>query len=137
MRRVSLVLAAWLLSFSCDLWIEDYTPERLSGIPSTAVWAGGPDGGAWFECFVDTSRNANWCTVWDDQSGRVIARTQFVEVTTGAGVPVTALQYCFFSGTFIELLDGRRLEPLSFHGKDAEPPAPVEPLENAPTADQD
>lgn len=50
-------------------------PERPSSVPHTAVWAGGADGGAWIECSVDREKNANWCTVWNDQTGEVWART--------------------------------------------------------------
>lgn len=104
-------------------------PERLPAIPKTAVWAGGVDGGAWIRCLLDQEKNANWCTVWDDQDGHVSARTYYVLRKTGAPVPESDLHYAFFSGTYIELADGRVLEPLAFHGKtrDLWADTPIEP----------
>jgi hypothetical protein len=86
-------------------------PPRLPGISPTAVWAGWVDGGAWIECWFDPSTNANWCTVWDDQTGQVIARTHYVLRAKGTGVPDHELKYLSFNGTDIELQDGRYLEP--------------------------
>ena len=107
----------------------DYTPERLPSIPETAVWAGGADGGAWIECFLDMEKSANWCTVWDDRNGHVRARTFYVLRDTGEPVTETELKYLSFSGVEIELADGRLLEPLKFHltEEDELPPPPVDP----------
>ena len=98
--------------------MEGEAPERLPSISDTAVWIGGPDGGSWIDCSFDTERNTNWCTAWNDQNGEVMIRTLFVLQDTGEGAEEGKLQYAFFSGYHIELVDGRVLEPLKFHGRE-------------------
>ncbi len=109
--------------------MEDYAPDRLPTVPETASWAGWIDGGAWVECFLDQERNANWCTVWDDQDGQVAVRTHFVLKENGKPASESELQYKSASATYIVLSDGRVLEPLAFHGKNVDPWAtpPIEP----------
>lgn len=104
-------------------------PQRLPSIPETATWAGGVDGGAWISCEVDESQSANWCTVWDDQTGEVSARTHFVLRDGGGAVASRELRFSGFTGTYIGLLDGRLLEPLKFHEVERDPwePTPIEP----------
>ena len=108
---------------------SDYQPERLPGISKTAVWAGAEDGGAWIECSLDEEKSANWCTVWDDQLGRVVARTHYVLRDTGSPVPEEDLRFLGFTGTYIILADDRLLEPQAFHGVDVEDftASPIEP----------
>jgi hypothetical protein len=96
-------------------------PERPSSVPISAAWAGGSDGGAWIECSVDPEKNANWCTVWNDQTGDVWARTLFVDRAAGEAVPGSALQYSSFNGLLIDLSDGRVLEPEVFRSRERDP----------------
>lgn len=122
-----LVVALLALGTGCDS--RPRVPPRLPGVSGDAVWAGGVDGGAWIDCWLDRRSDAHWCTVWSDQTGRVVARTLYVEKISGAPVSDAELEYQFFDGLEIGLRDGRRLEPLTFHrsGKKETPPAPVEP----------
>lgn len=113
------VLVVALVLTSCEPTgpMEKYQPERISPVPETATWAGWIDGGSWIECSFDVEKNANWCTAWNDQSGSVMIRTFFVLEETGKGVPDNELRYSSFDGFDIELVDGRILEPLKFHGR--------------------
>jgi hypothetical protein len=42
---------------------------RPAGVPATATWVGGADGGAYVECSVDAVRDVNRCGVWNDYTG--------------------------------------------------------------------
>lgn len=95
-------------------------PERPSTVPETAVWAGGVDGGAWFECSLNIKKNANWCTIWSDQTGDLWARTHFVLQDSGQPVSNSELDYSSFDGTDIQLVDGRLLVPLVLYDKPAD-----------------
>lgn len=43
-------------------------PERPSGVPAGAYWAGGADGGNFYDCRFEAG--AMSCTIYDDRSGR-------------------------------------------------------------------
>lgn len=107
----------------------DYTPERLPPIPESAEWAGGVDGGAWLECWLDEEQGANWCTAWDDQTGAVVVRTFFVLRETRHPVSEEDLNYSHFSGNYIGLSDGRVLEPVKagVEGQQLWAPPPIDP----------
>lgn len=85
-------------------------PERLPGIPSQAVWAGGVDGGSWILCRVEDKKNV--CTIFSDSTGEVVATGAFVLRETDRPASQNELQYDSFDGQVIHLLDGRVLEPL-------------------------
>lgn len=107
-----------------------HAPPRLPLIPETATWAGGVDGGAWMQCSLNTKRKTNWCTVWNDQTGEVWARTHFVLRDTGAPVSESELSFTGFNGIYIGLRDGRWLVPLKFYSnpdRDLWEPTPIEP----------
>jgi hypothetical protein len=57
---------AWLTACS-DGRLEPKV--RPSNVPSSAVWAGGADGGAYLRCSVDAKRNVDLCEVWNDNTG--------------------------------------------------------------------
>ena len=42
---------------------------RPPKVPSSAVWAGGADGGRYIRCLVDAKRNVDVCEVWNDYTG--------------------------------------------------------------------
>jgi hypothetical protein len=112
---ISKAIPCCFLPFLIGCEIPVVAPPRAPGIPATAVWAGGIDGGAWLECAVDTEHDANWCLVWNEQAGTLMARTYFVLGNNGQYVPKDELDYAWFSGSFIELTDGRRLVPLAMY----------------------
>jgi len=56
----------------------DYSPShRPTGVPPGAVWAGGPDGGSYILCRVDSARDVNPCAVWNDFNGKVVERGDY------------------------------------------------------------
>lgn len=127
---IGCLLGGLILGTACrEPRMEDFAPKRLSSIPAAARWVGWVDGGAWILCSFNAEKDADWCTVWDDQVGRVVTRTYFVLQDSGKGVPPNELEYAFFSGDFIELADGRVLEPKTFHGRGRNPwdSPPIDP----------
>jgi hypothetical protein len=45
--RVVIAAAVWYALVACS---RGESPARPSSVPHSAVWAGGPDGGAWIDC---------------------------------------------------------------------------------------
>lgn len=108
-ERLKLAATTVLFALGLGACYYDYAPpDRLPGISEGAVWAGGPDGGALIECFLDEAAEANWCTTWSDQVGHVTARTFFVLRETSRPVSEDELKGASFNGIFIRLetMDG-------------------------------
>lgn len=98
-RALLVVLAAsWVTS--CR---PDATPTKPTTVPSTAVWVGGADGGAWIDCTVDLERNVNPCTIYDDAKGEVWLRGAFVLRGKGRAASREELVYEAFDGKSILL----------------------------------
>lgn len=54
-------------------------PVRPDGVPPSAVWAGGPDGGSWVLCRPSESELSTFhCTAYNDFTGDVAASGRFV-----------------------------------------------------------
>lgn len=102
---IQYLIGAVVLLMACSPEVKP--PKRLAAIPSAAVWAGGPDGGAWILCREDGARNL--CTIYNENSGEVWVRDHFVLEGTSRGVSAQGLRYDFFDGERIVLSDGRVL----------------------------
>lgn len=130
---IACLVGAFLLGACRDMTMEEFEPERPPSVPETATWAGGADGGAWIECSFVPEEEANWCTAWNDQTGEIAIRTDFVLRDSGKGLPVSGFSYAFFSGHSIELADGRILEPRQFRSGKRDPweSPPIEPARSS------
>ena len=68
-----MVFGVFLIALpSCDKGAVLEPRIRPSSVPSSAKWAGGPDGGSYVECSIDKEHNANKCTVWNDYTGQIV-----------------------------------------------------------------
>ena len=65
---VYLPLSACLLA--CGKPTELRPQNRPTGVPADAVWAGGPDGGAYIRCTIEAARNVDRRSVWNDFTGQ-------------------------------------------------------------------
>lgn len=92
---------------------EAQPPTRHAGIPATAIWAGGKDGGSWIDCKTDAAKNANYCAVYHEYTGEVVARGLYVLRDTKKAASSADLIYDGFDGRFIFLVNGKILEPVS------------------------
>jgi len=97
------------------------TPERPSSVSSSAVWAGGVDGGAWIDCdpAAKEPHLEYACVVYTD-SGDVWASGSYIvaerrdgslELSGGGLFPPRIHSYDFFNGEHIAVTDRRVLVP--------------------------
>lgn len=75
MRIVALIVLLSLV-FACT-YGGAHTPERPTTVPQTAIWAGGPHGGDWFDCDAISGASHNRCTVYADVTGVVLESGQY------------------------------------------------------------
>jgi hypothetical protein len=87
-------------------------PVRPTSVPETAIWSGGAEGGAWIDCQIGNERNANHCTVYNDQTGDVWKTGFFIIRGENRAASREELKYNGFDGDYIHLSDGRTLDPL-------------------------
>lgn len=57
---------------SCHEPAELRPAKRPPGVPETATWAGGADGGSYMHCAVDLKHDVNECRVWNDYTGQLM-----------------------------------------------------------------
>ena len=99
-------------------------PNRAHGVPLEAMWAGGPDGGAWILCQAQQHSIERYqCKVYNDQSGNMVASGSYVirkstwnrDQNTAVFLPVDTLpkvlRYSSFDGKVIKLDDSIVLLP--------------------------
>jgi len=73
-------------------------PPRPSSVPTSATWAGGVDGGSFFECDTDTTNNINRCLVYNDHTGDVAGGGFFRLADTNRAATHDELRFQFFDG---------------------------------------
>ena len=88
-------------------------PTRPAGVPETAVWAGGVDGGAFFACTPSVANEANACTVYHDSDGEVYMSGSYVLKGTQRGAKAGELFYSGADGHNIYLDHNLTLVPIS------------------------
>ena len=69
--KITLIILCLLTmtTIGCKSKVE--APPRPPLVPATAVWAGGVDGGDFFECDVDEKHSVNRCLIYNDSTGDV------------------------------------------------------------------
>lgn len=100
-----LVLAVNLLVMSC---YRPYPPSRPAGVPSSAAWAGGWDGGGWVTCSSDAGAEFNSCTIYDEQ-GRTHGSAQYRLKDLNRAARPGELKYTYVTGKAIGLESGLEL----------------------------
>jgi hypothetical protein len=75
--RVSLILmfviALALLLIDC----APRPPARPSSVPASATWAGGADGGMWYDCSEDVATRSNKCSILFDPGGNLLITARY------------------------------------------------------------
>lgn len=74
MTKIFLILLIAFLMTNC----KTGAPSRVKGIPETAFWAGGEDGGQWY--LVDSVNKSNQtinCKIYNDYSGELVIDKKF------------------------------------------------------------
>ena len=120
MIRRSIAFLVLALS-GCD-YGQHNPPERKSGIPETAVWAGGVDGGSWIQCTREHGIEYS-CAIYNDYTGHILAKGTFLhrKLTYDADerkTEVVSLEgqqklppYVHYDGIFIHLAGEEALVP--------------------------
>ncbi len=87
-------------------------PKRPEGVPASAVWSGGADGGAFFDCAPSRSGEPNPCTVYNDGTGDIYMSGRFVIQGQKRGATADELEYGGADGNRIYLKRSLTLAPL-------------------------
>ena len=131
MTRLRIALVATAVALACTPTPK--APRRPFGVPKTAAWAGGADGGAWIDCWrvsdvlraeereahADVQAHADMdahfdCSIFAAE-GAIAKRGRFtLDDVVDGGMRVTAtprrvMQYDAWDGVRILLSDGRVL----------------------------
>ena len=103
------VLAAVAVAVGCGY--RKVPPDRPTGVPAQAVWAGGPDGGSFILCEIELGRDVNTCTVYNEDTGQVMEQGDFRLKIEGRAARASELRYAWADwGGMIGLADGRTLQ---------------------------
>jgi hypothetical protein len=108
-----LVLAVAIGASACSRRVTP-PPPRPATVPADAVWAGGPDGGAFISCLAVGREPANTfeCVVFGDRDGEVLGRGRFVtRPTFQVSLAELRRSYTAFDGSSILLANGAALAP--------------------------
>jgi len=89
-----------------------YPPALPSGVPTSAQWAGGWDGGGWVTCFNDTNDDHNICTIYDEE-GRTRGPAQYRLRSLNRAAQPRELRYTYVTGKAIGLEGGLELVQVS------------------------
>ncbi len=73
---VSLIFLSFLYFYIAMSNAETIVPQRNNNVPPSAVWSGGPDGGAWYDC-ENIKKFDYSCTVYNDSSGEIEGEGEF------------------------------------------------------------
>jgi len=52
-------------------------PARPNGVPSSAIWAGGADGGMWYSCTEEVATQSNKCSIFFDPGGNLLITARY------------------------------------------------------------
>jgi hypothetical protein len=89
-----------------------YPPALPSGVPTSAQWAGGLDGGGWVTCSNDTTGEQNTCTIYDEE-GRTRGSSQYKLRNLNRAANENELHYKYVTGQAIGLDGGLELVQVS------------------------
>jgi hypothetical protein len=88
-----------------------YPPARPGGVPSSAVWAGGLDGGGWVTCSNDF-KEYNVCTIYDEE-GWTLGPSRYRLKGSDRPASPNELHYTYLTGKAIGLEGGLELVQIS------------------------
>ena len=109
MTRILFILSIVFLLTNC----KTGAPSKVKGIPETAFWAGGVDGGQWY--LLDSVNKANQtinCKIYNDHSGELIVDKKFKLHCTGSDTDINwddlEREFRSYDGTtiYITTIDG-------------------------------
>jgi hypothetical protein len=98
-------IAGWFLrSSQLNDDYRSYAPmHRPKSVPENAAWAGGPEGGAYIDCYYNKLTGFDECTTYNDWTGDAIVSGSFVLDGQSRGATPPELRYSWFDGERIGL----------------------------------
>jgi len=88
------------------------SPERLKGIPESAFWVGGPDGGSWF-VVTDIGAKDIYCfTIYFDSTAKIWYQGNFKLIGKHKSLRELKKSLSGFDGERIILVNGEYLEKI-------------------------
>jgi hypothetical protein len=103
-----MLVAVPLACISCK---RDAVHRRPTGVPESAIWAGGVDGGAFIECSLPLSSKTNACTVYNDSTGDVWMSGRFTLRGSISDNLKVEPKFASADDISIQLSNGSALEP--------------------------
>src|SRR5882724_5428005 len=105
-------LACFLMS--CQSGTKTLEPSKPSKVPVAAVWAGGPDGGAFIDCRPASEAHEYDCRIYNDHTGDLWDSGRYrLSSPSPAFDPRQGESYDGFDGERILLRDHRTLEKVT------------------------
>ena len=86
--------------------------KRPLGVPATATWAGGGDGGAYILCTVNRTQDVDRCSIWNDNNGYLLVSGSFRLDKEKRAASESELKYAGAANGTIYLKDGRTLSSI-------------------------
>jgi hypothetical protein len=107
-----IVLFALFLGAAVILGCKRKEVPRPPGLPSSAIWAGGEDGGSFIDCTPSRSGEPNECTVYDESGSVYMERRNYTIQGSKRGARLDELRYEYADGSNIGLKGGLTLTPV-------------------------
>ena len=107
--RIALSIVSILIVAGCQQHAA--VPVKPANVPTSAVWAGGVDGGAFIDCTPSSTTAANACTVYDDSTGEVWMSGRFTLQGQNRGARMEELKFDGADGARIFLQNNMILYP--------------------------
>jgi hypothetical protein len=113
--RVHLAIVFFTLFLGSAVFLGCKKKEvpRPLGLPSSAVWAGGEDGGSFIDCMPNKGGEPNDCTVYNENGEVYMERGKYVIKGSNRGASSDELRYTYADGIHIGLEKGLTLIPIS------------------------
>ena len=113
LQKIFVLTLITFLLVSCSQNQQPITHLRPAGVPLSAVWAGGVDGGSFIDCDSDAQARYNRCLIYNETTGDVEGGGDFVLRGSGRAANKTELKYDGSDNVRIYLQGGKILEPIS------------------------
>lgn len=89
-RVLVILLSVSMFAIRCE---GKRQQERPTGVPSSAIWVGGSDGGVFIDCTVSRRGEPNHCTIYNDGTGDIDFSGKFVIRGINRGANATLLKF--------------------------------------------
>jgi hypothetical protein len=107
--RISMFVLSTILFLYCSC--KKSSPPHPKGVPLSAVWVGGADGGVFINCQSSSQNSGYRCTIFNDATGDIVMSGFFERKSNRSGE--VKPEYSSYDGQRIFLQDGDSMAPVS------------------------